>query len=75
MALLRRLFEPRSRRLLTERKPPSINKKRLFAMHERRDVDRSSRGDRTAIELFLAGLRAWDKGTMTMVSNAKSKSR
>jgi hypothetical protein len=33
---------------------------------------RSGRGDKTAIELFLAGLREWDKGLWAMVDDETS---
>jgi hypothetical protein len=73
MTLLRRLFEPRRRNLLTELKPQSVNKKRLFAQHERRVADNLSRDDRMAIELFLAGIRGWEAGLRRRMDDGKSK--
>ena len=45
VAGFRCLFEPRRRHLIAERKPQSINKKRIFAKHERTAFSDSSRGD------------------------------
>jgi hypothetical protein len=35
----------------------------------------NSRDNKTAIELFLAGLLAWDKGTMALLADAKPTAR
>jgi hypothetical protein len=39
----------------------------------RRAVVFSSRGDKTAIELFIAGVRGWEAGLRRQMDDGKSK--
>ena len=38
-------------------------------------ISKNDRDDKTAIELFITGMFAWDKGTMALLADAKPTSR
>jgi hypothetical protein len=43
-----------------------------LAKHKRRAVETLSRDDKTAIELFLAGIWGWEAGLRRKLENGKS---
>jgi hypothetical protein len=60
--------------LKTNRKSLLQKEKRLVADGQRRVVCDSSRGDKTPLELFMAGIQGWEAGLRRRLDDASRKS-
>ena len=65
---------PDLRRLQTSRGACGAPMQKALAMAARAFVLLKNRGDKTAIELFIAGIRGWEAGLRRRLENGKSSS-